>query len=312
MHRSVVSGEVVGLEGEFCTSTTGHPLQKTQIGLVLEFRKHRKRRLRMGNVTGGCIGGERCGHILLDAIPALHGLAGGSRYNIIRHQGHDTADRSGVTGVFILPIAFINPVPAVFSVVTPYPHRHPVTAPNTPVGCQLLCFAGKGRQCIARIGIRSYGIRRDVFVQIYDLRHKGILSGISAADGYSYSDCLGSGGSVPFDPDFLAVAGRNHDIVDPVGCAENRKSHRSGVIRCKVSVSPKCHGRDYIGIHPILYIRSLNLAFGRDFIKPDDTNAEGIDDVGVVLRPGGAAAPCRNAQITELQKHAQGQVLMGE
>lgn len=117
---------------------------------------------------------------------------------------------------------------------------------------------------------------------------------------------------MPFDPGFLAVAGRNHDIVDPVGCAENRKSHRSGVIRCKVSVSPKCHGRDYIGIHPILYIRSLNLAFGRDFIKPDDTNAEGIDDVGVVLRPGGAAAPCRNAQITELQKHAQGQVLMGE
>ena len=46
----------------------------------------------MGDVAGGRVSGERGCHILLDAVSALHGLPGGRRHNIVRHQGHNAAD----------------------------------------------------------------------------------------------------------------------------------------------------------------------------------------------------------------------------
>ncbi len=44
-------------------------------------------------------------------------------------------------------------------------------------------------------------------------------------------------------------------------------------------------------------------SFRRSFIKPDDTNAEGIDDVGVVLLSSGAACPGGDAKVAEFQEH---------
>ena len=65
-----------------------------------------------------------------------------------------------------------------------------------------------------------------MFVQVHDLRNKGILCGIGPADGNRDGYRLWSGGRVPFDPDHLAVACRDDYIVDPVGGAENMEGDR--------------------------------------------------------------------------------------
>lgn len=45
-----------------------------------------------------------------------------------------------------------------------------------------------------------------MFVQVHDLRNKGILCGIGSADGNRDGYRLWSGGRVPLDPDHLAAA----------------------------------------------------------------------------------------------------------
>ena len=117
---------------------------------------------------------------------------------------------------------------------------------------------------------------------------------------------------MPLDPDHLAVTCGDHHIVDSVGGAEDVEGHRSGIIRRQVGIRPQGDRGDDIGIHPVLHIRGLDLTLGRGFIKPDDADAKCIDDVGIVLRPGGVAGPGGNAKIAELQKHGQRQVLMGQ
>ena len=91
-------------------------------------------------------------------------------------------------------------MPAIFTVVAPYPYRHPVAAPDAPVGREFLRFIGQGRHSIGGIGVCGYRVRRDMFVQVHDLRYKGILGGIGAADGYRDGDCLRCGGGMPLDP----------------------------------------------------------------------------------------------------------------
>ena len=60
-----------------------------------------------------------------------------------------------------------------------------------------------------------------MLIQIHDFCDKGILSGIGAADRYRNGHGLRGGGGMPFDPDYLAVTGWDHYIIDPVGGAEN-------------------------------------------------------------------------------------------
>ena len=81
------------------------------------------------------------------------------------------------------------------------------------------------------------------------------------------------------------------------------EGHRSGIIRRQVGICPQGDRGNDIGIHPVLHIGGLNLTLGRGFIKPDDADAQCIDDVGIVLRPGGVAGPGGNAKVAELQKH---------
>ena len=71
-----------------------------------------------------------------------------------------------------------------------------------------------------------------MFVQVHDLRNKGILCGIGPADGNRDGYRLWSGGRVPLDPDHLAVARRDDYIIDPVGGAENMEGHRGRIVRC--------------------------------------------------------------------------------
>ena len=203
-------------------------------------------------------------------------------------------------------------MPAVFSVITPHPYRHPVAAPDAPVGREFLRFIGQGRHSIGGIGVCGYRVGRDMFIQVHDLRYKGILGGIGAADGYRDGDCLRCGGGMPLDPDHLAVTCGDHHIVDSVGGAEDVEGHRSGIIRRQVGIRPQGDRGNDIGIYPVLHIGGFNIPLGRGFIKPDDADAQCIDDVGIVLRPGGVAGPGGNTKVAELQKHGQRQVLMGQ
>ena len=151
-----------------------------------------------------------------------------------------------------------------------------------------------------------------MLIQVHDFCHKGILGGIGAADGYRNGDRLRCSGGMPLDPDYLAVAGGDYDIVDAIGGAENMEGHRSGIIRRQVGICPQGDRGNDIGIYPVLHIRGLDLALGRGLVKPDDADTQCIDDVGIVLRPGGVAGPGGNTKVTELQKHGQRQVLMGQ
>ena len=117
---------------------------------------------------------------------------------------------------------------------------------------------------------------------------------------------------MPLDPDHLAVTCGDHHIVDSVGGAEDVEGHRSGIIRRQVGIRPQGDRGNDIGIYPVLHIRGLDLALGRGLVKPDDADAQCIDDVGIVLRPGGVAGPGGNTKVAELQKHGQRQVLMGQ
>ena len=85
---------------------------------------------------------------------------------------------------------------------------------------------------------------------------------------------------MPFDPDYLTVTGWDHYIIDPVGGAENMEGNRCRIIRRQILICPQCDGGDHIRIYSVFDIRGLNFSFRRSFIKPDNTNAEGADDVG--------------------------------
>ena len=117
---------------------------------------------------------------------------------------------------------------------------------------------------------------------------------------------------MPLDPDHLAVTCGDHHIVDSVGGAKDVEGHRSGIIRRQVGIRPQGDRGNDIGIYPVLHIGGLNIPLGRGFIKPDNADAQCIDDVGIVLRPGGVAGPGGNTKVAELQKHGQRQVLMGQ
>ena len=71
--------EVVGLEGEFCTSDHWTPAAEDADRFGTGIQETQKRRLRMGNVTGGGIGGSVAVTSCLTPLPTLRGLAGGSR-----------------------------------------------------------------------------------------------------------------------------------------------------------------------------------------------------------------------------------------
>ena len=101
-------------------------------------------------------------------------------------------------------------------------------------------------------------------------------------------------------------------IIDPVGGAENMEGNRCRIIRRQILIRPQCDSGDHIRIYSVFDIRGLNFSFRRSFIKPDDTNAEGADDVGIVLLPGGVACPGGDAKVTEFQEHGQRQVFMGK
>ena len=194
-------------------------------------------------------------------------------------------------------------MPAIFTVVAPYPYRHPVAAPDAPVGSELLRFIGQGRHRVAGIGVGCHRVRRNVLIQIHDLCNKGILSGIGAADRYRNGHGLRGGGGMPFDPDYLTVTGWDHYIIDPVGGAEDMEGNRCRIIRRQILICPQCDGGNHIRIYSVFYIRGLNFSFRRSFIKPDNTNAEGADDVGIVLLSSGAACPGGDAKVAEFQEH---------
>ena len=108
---------------------------------------------------------------------------------------------------------------------------------------------------------------------------------------------------MPFDPDYLAVTGWDHYIIDPVGGAENMEGNRCRIIRSQILICPQCDGGDHIRIYSVFDIRGLNFSFRRSFIKPDDTNAKGADDVGIVLLSSGVACPGGDAKVAEFQEH---------
>ena len=142
-----------------------------------------------------------------------------------------------------------------------------------------------------------------MLIQIHDFCDKGILSGIGAADRYCNGHGLWGRGGMPFDPDYLAVTGWDHYIIDPVGGAENMEGNRCRIIRRQILICPQCDGGDHIRIYSVFDIRGLNFSFRRSFIKPDDTNAKGADDVGIVLLSSGAACPGGDAKVAEFQEH---------
>ena len=117
---------------------------------------------------------------------------------------------------------------------------------------------------------------------------------------------------MPFHPDYLTVTGWDHYIIDPVGGAENMEGNRCRIIRRQILIRPQCDSGDHIRIYSVFDIRGLNFSFRRSFIKPDDTNAEGADDVGSVLLSSGAACPGGDAKVAEFQEHLQRQIFMGK
>lgn len=108
---------------------------------------------------------------------------------------------------------------------------------------------------------------------------------------------------MPFHPDYLTVTGWDHYIIDPVGGAEDMEGNRCRIIRRQILICPQCDGGDHIRIYSVFDIRGLNFSFRRSFIKPDDTNAKGADDVGIVLLSSGAACPGGDAKVAEFQEH---------
>lgn len=134
----------------------------------------------------------------------------------------------------------------------------------------------------------------------------------NGVEGYCNGHGLWGGGGMPFHPDYLTVTGWDHYIIDPVGGAENMEGNRCRIIRRQILIRPQCDSGDHIRIYSVFDIRGLNFSFRRSFIKPDDTNAEGADDVGIVLLPGGVACPGGDAKVTEFQEHGQRQVFMGK
>ena len=108
---------------------------------------------------------------------------------------------------------------------------------------------------------------------------------------------------MPFDPDYLTVTGWDHYIIDSVGGAEDMEGNRCRIIRRQILICPQCDGGNHIRIYSVFYIRGLNFSFRRSFIKPDNTNAEGADDVGIVLLSSGAACPGGDAKVAEFQEH---------
>ena len=262
------------------------------------------------------VGADTSGDGLVDAISRFHRSSAGSRIHAVAFDAHGGGHAGAVTVQVKLPPSVIAPISVIVSfiviITVPYPIRLPPRTPDTPA-CRVFnrsAWDSGGAEAV--VSVIGYGIGRRVLIKVKDFDVEGRFRR-TAGTGYRHLNChvLLSIGGLPFYPRKLAIAFGVVDIAHTVGLPTDIKADAGGPVGIGLT-SADPHRRDDIGVYPVLIIVGVNLRFLRFLRKTDNAKSKAGLDIRIGCGAAFAASPCGIAEVAYLQKHGEGQILVGK